>query len=235
LTQGQRQEFLKKGFLASLKRQELLTDRYPLALNWFLVVKGILRVETLYSGGVGTAGFLVKGELVSTSSESPPSFDDAHLFGLRAASDADVFVLPAAVVMSALRENAGLAVAVMEHKAERNLKLFRTIARLNNATTEQTVGRALYELGLPGEGGCRIVDKRITQKDIADALGLSREQVNKVLRLMEQRGLVTRQDRKYVLGQDFARTDGPGLSPLEADAVLSADAARWRAAHTRGE
>jgi transcriptional regulator with XRE-family HTH domain len=138
-------------------------------------------------------------------------------------------------VLSALRENTGFALAVIAHKSARNLRLFRTIARLNTATVEQSIGRTLYELGIPGEGGSRVVDKRITQQDIADALGLSREQVNKVLKMLEQKGLVTREPVGYVLGQEFSQSLAFPLSALEAEVRLEKGAEQWRASRKREE
>lgn len=232
LTNVQRTELLQRGRLVSLRRQRSLSEFVELSKYWFLLVSGVLRVEAPSSEGVATTGFLKKGDVVASFSLMEGK---AYPFELRAMLDSDVFALPAPDMYRAVQDNAAFALSVLAHKVERLGRLHRSIGRMNTASTEQAVGRTLYELSSLQEDGSNMVDKKITQKDIGDALGMSREQVNKVLKLLEQRGLVIRRDNGYEVGAEFSNSQ---LAPVEssaADRALAEQAARWRESRKKEE
>lgn len=230
LSAVQRAELFKKGKLLSLRRNELLGGAVSPASHWFLVHKGLLRVETPSADGVAAAGFLKKGDIVSARSDE--TFE-SHPFGLRAMGDCDVFALPAELITDAVRNNGELAVALLNHKTERLTRLHRNIGRMNTASTEQAVGRTLYEMSTRTESGDHVVDRRITQKDIADSLGLSREQVNKVMKLLEARGLLLKGDDGYVVGPEFSRSQIMPVENSAAAQALAAQSQRWTASRRR--
>lgn len=86
-------------------------------------------------------------------------------------------------------------------------KLIRMVRRL----TEQVRGlalqdvygrlvRLLIEQSEPGEGGERVVRHKMTQKEIADRVGSSREMINRVLKELVEGGYVaTRDDGRLVV------------------------------------
>lgn len=225
LTTSQRTELLQKGRLVSLHRGQLLSQSANLTQYWFLLVNGVLRVEAPTQDGVATTGFLKKGDVVASFS----LMEGKHYpFELRAMLDSDVFAFPAEDMCRAVQENANFALSVLAHKVERLGRLHRSIGRMNTASTEQAVGRTLYELSVMQDDGSAVVDKKITQKDIGDALGMSREQVNKVLKLLEHRGLVIRRDTGYLVGPEFSNSQLTPFDTSESEAAFAAQAELWR-------
>lgn len=72
---------------------------------------------------------------------------------------------------------------------------------------EDLVMRVLYQLTRLAPVGPGGYDKRITQSVIASYSGLSREMVNKIMRTMESRGLVRRDEDGIHVTEDFVETD----------------------------
>lgn len=223
-----RTEALKKGRLITLKRGTSLADGIDPRAYWALVVKGVLRVESYAHGSTGFGGFLTKGDLIT---EGPAIMGD-YPFGMRAVVECDIFLLPRTEMHIALANCPGFALSVVTDQANRIMRLYRNISRSNAAPTEQAVGRVLFELSTPSEQG-HVVDRRITQKDIADALGMSREQVNKVIKMLESRGLVDKGPEGYVVGPSFAVSQVMPVDAVEADLLLQAEAERWRKSRER--
>ena len=59
--------------------------------------------------------------------------------------------------------------------------------------------RVLMELSDPGEGSERVVREKLTQQDIADRVGSSREMVNRVMKDLSAGGYVALRDGRYVI------------------------------------
>lgn len=59
--------------------------------------------------------------------------------------------------------------------------------------------RVLMELSDPGEGSGRVVREKLTQQDIADRVGSSREMVNRVMKDLTAGGYVALRDGRYVI------------------------------------
>jgi len=59
--------------------------------------------------------------------------------------------------------------------------------------------RVLMELSDPGEGSERVVREKLTQQDIADRVGSSREMVNRVMKDLTAGGYVALRDGRYVI------------------------------------
>lgn len=208
LTSAQRAEVLKQSKLLTLRRQEPLSDFVRISAYWYLTVSGLLRVELSTRQGLATSGFIKKGDLTTELAGIP---DDLQELGLRAVVDSDVMCMPLELMRATMCANSEFATEVFRGTHSRLRKLYVGVGRMNSAPADVTVGRTLFELSQPAEDGTRIVDGRITQKEIAGAVGLSREQVNKVIRQLEQRGLLVRAQEGYVVDQAFSTSK---LSPL---------------------
>ena len=59
--------------------------------------------------------------------------------------------------------------------------------------------RVLMELSEPGQGSERVVREKLTQQDIADRVGSSREMVNRVMKDLTSGGYVSVRDGHYVI------------------------------------
>lgn len=228
LSAAERAKVRAAGRLAMLRRQEALD--FASTQCWVLVVSGILKVETGLSGGApACGGFLKKGEL-SYLGASPGACEGVR-FGLRAVLNADVYVIDPEVLQALALTNATLASALLADAMKRVQRLYANVAQVTTTATamELSVGRTLYELSTPADDGRNVVDKRISQREIAESLGLSREQVNRVLRQMEQRGLVTKGVQGYTLDAAVAPERSAPASAGEMAALSNA----WRASRER--
>ena len=89
------------------------------------------------------------------------------------------------------------------------LHLFRKLSRMSRRLTEQVksfalqdvygrMARVLTELS-DAAGNERIVRDKLTQQDIADRVGASREMVNRVMKDLTAGGYVTVRDGRYVI------------------------------------
>lgn len=225
LDSGQRTRVLQAGKLTCLRRQDVLPAE--LATSWILVVTGILRIETTSQGELATGGFLKKGEFTFFGREKPKEGTNDAQFALRAVLATDVLAVPADLVHDMALDNPRLAMGLLSDTLDRAHRLYRNIAHITSAQSpEHSVSRTLFELSTPREDGSNLVDRRISQREIAESLGLSREQVNKVLRSMEQRGLVLKDTDGYALHKDVVPS---GLAPLALpDGSYDVLSAAWR-------
>ncbi len=93
--------------------------------------------------------------------------------------------------------------------------VLKLIARVRHVTEQlrsmatkdayERVAALLNELAVD-EGGARVIDKGITQQEIADRVGATREMVNHVIRELERGGFVVRdRDRRMVLAKELPK------------------------------
>jgi len=236
----QKARLLHAGKLVSLRRQAALPQEY--LHSWLLVMTGILRVETECARQPATAGFLKKNEFTFFGRGVADISDSLTRFSVRAVLATDILAVPADVMHDMMVSNSRLATAMLYSTLDRAHKLYQNVAQITSTTnTEVAVGRTLFQLSTPREDGRNVVDRRISQREIAESLGLSREQVNKVMRQMETRGLVQKDDTGYALGDEITPTNLAPLMPPESDydemqqtwrASREREAAELRAART---
>lgn len=215
--------------LVMLKRQSTLEN--PLLQQVVLVVSGILRIEAIQEGGLkGCAGFLKKGEMCYFG-DGLDAYKENATFELKAVLDCDLYVMQPDVLLSLVSKNPTLAVTVISHALARVRKLYAKVAQSTSTgvTPEMIVGHTLRSLSTTSEDGQAIVDKRISQREIAESLGLTREQVNRVLRQMEQRGAVTKGIHGYTLDIESSEQAQSPASPGEVLALSQL----WKASRER--
>ena len=93
-------------------------------------------------------------------------------------------------------------VAVLLKHPEISLKLIRNLIRVARGLNENVrslalldvygrVARVLIELAVEQEDGKLVIPEKLTQKDIANRVGASREMINRILRDLSQGGYVT--------------------------------------------
>jgi CRP/FNR family transcriptional regulator, cyclic AMP receptor protein len=100
--------------------------------------------------------------------------------------------------------------AVVAAQPDFALHLMRKLTRMVRRATEQVKSlalqdvygrmvRVLMELSDPAEGSQRVVREKLTQQDIADRVGSSREMVNRVMKDLTTGGYVSVRDGRYVV------------------------------------
>ena len=202
--------FLKASRNIQLKKKEVLFTVGSLHTDFYVIGNGMLRVEV---SGASPAGLTHAGFLGQHSIVAEPTENGQFRATMRvtAVLDACIFAVPIKVIHEVIHRYPVIGIALIRQQLRENQKLFRQIARLNAATPERAVGRAMYDIaGIDGHGD-RVVDKRIKQADLAAATGMSREQVNRVLKALTAQGLVLKTDEGYKIDESFGPTN---YSPL---------------------
>lgn len=174
--------------------------------DFYLVGSGILRVDVSApcQGGLTHAGFLNRHSIVAEPTETGQF---KATMRVTAVLDASVFAIPISVMHALVHRYPEIGILLIQQQLRENQKLLHHIARLNTASPERAVGRVMYDIAGIGGRGERVVDKRIKQGDLAAATGMSREQVNKVLRVLAGQGLVLKTEEGYMVDESFGPTD----------------------------
>ncbi|MET0209762.1 MAG: Crp/Fnr family transcriptional regulator, partial [Burkholderiaceae bacterium] len=100
-----------------------------------------------------------------------------------------------------------VAAGLLELVLKRTATLRKQLRQVGSTSTERLVSGVLFELTQVAPAGTGCYDKRISQSIIASYSGLSREQVNKTMRNLEERGLVTRDEHAVHVPGGFAPTN----------------------------
>lgn len=203
--------------LVMLKRQGTLDP--TLTTQTVLVVSGIVRIEAVQEGGLkGCAGFIKKGEMCYLG--EGVAYQGPERFELKAVLDCDLYLMDPQILLRVVSNNPTLAALMLSYNLGRIRQLYAKIGQSTSTgvTPEQVVGQTLRVLSTPADNGKPVVDKRISQREIAESLGLTREQVNRVLKQMEQRGAVTKGAHGYTLDLEDGQRHAPA-SPGELQAL----------------
>jgi CRP/FNR family transcriptional regulator, cyclic AMP receptor protein len=155
-----------------------------------VLLRGRLRtVTSLPDGREHLLRWIEPGEVVgiaSVLSDLPLQVD------LISSGSGEVLLIPGGVFIAALRNNAAAALAVARLLATRYSELFDHVAAQAQARLQDRVVAALAHLAV--ENGEPLPDGRlrlrVTQQDVSDAVGASRQRVNEALRGLQRDGLV---------------------------------------------
>jgi CRP/FNR family cyclic AMP-dependent transcriptional regulator len=114
-------------------------------------------------------------------------------------ADTQVLLVPGSEVRAALRQHPAAALEALSHLAGLVETLTEELAEARTLRLEDRVHRHLLRLGR----GRREV--QVTQQALADALGASRERVNRALKALEQQGALSRHRGRIELGGEPVR------------------------------
>ncbi len=193
-----------------------------------VVLQAGAAVESLYCVGSGLLRVVVPGPndaAVTTSFLSP---DDLHLgapltgprppsdLSLVAALPSSVYLMPLWTLQRLCAHYPEVPQVLLQTQLRQMGALRKQIRRRTTLSAERLVGRVLQELTELAPEGEQAFDRRISQGVIASYAGLSRPMVNKVLRDLEERGLVQR-DGDAVHVQDDPAFDSDFHAPLVLD------------------
>ncbi len=174
----------------------------------FLLHAGIVRVEMPAREGPACVGFLTAGDLIVEKLSGQSWTAEASY---EAVVDATVFKMPTFLLRNLMQAHAEVTSVFVDSCLDRVTKLRRQLRRMQQDSMDSSLGRTLYELSSRSPDGRRIVDKRITQATLADFVGLSREQVNKLMKSLREQGVLDKTEEGYVVSDVFQDT---GLTPL---------------------
>lgn len=207
----------KKEFLGAcpwvpVKRGERLIDMGE-SYGWgILLLEGFLRLETGdHESEMSTSSILKPGDALMES----VTVDTIQAgYRITAITSSSYYKVPSVWLRQFLWHRPALALITLDVISQKIEKLRRQIARINASSSIETIGRFLYELAVTDSLGRPLLDKRLPQKDLADMLNLSREEINRKLKLLETAGLAVKTAEGWVLSTSLESKYPAPLMPL---------------------
>ena len=184
------------GNTRAFRAQTILLNEGDLGGSLYIVLEGRLRA---YASSP-------EGRDVVLSEHGPGEYvGELSLDGATRSASVKTLEATTCCVVQAVQLPAFLA----EHP-EFALHLTQKLTRMVRRLTEQVKSlalqdvygrmvRVLMELSDPGQGSERVVREKLTQQDIADRVGSSREMVNRVMKDLTSGGYVAVRDGHYVI------------------------------------
>ncbi len=171
----------------------------------FFVASGRIRIET----PVGPAAFALTGALrpLEIYIEQLGQAQYAASNTLRAMMASTVNVIPLSVLQSLVLKYPDVGFELLQHGFGGVKRLRQGLRRVKSEPARTQVARTLYDVAVPTSDGGRVLERGITQSDLADFTGLSREAVNKELRLLSEASLVRKSSRGMEIDPLLASTD----------------------------
>lgn len=195
------------------RRNQVVLEDGATTTKVYCVAEGLLRLVGTGARDHGpiTTDFIRSGDFFMCESLMDDSYTtDAELV---AALPSAVYEVPIPTLRKICLSYPMVALGLFEHAQKRATVLRGQIKRIASASSERLIGGILHELTELAPAGDGRYDKRITQGVIASYSGLSREQVNKTMRVLESRGLVRKDELGVQVPDEFGTTDFGDLNP----------------------
>jgi CRP/FNR family transcriptional regulator len=156
--------------------------------HFVIVVSGLVRVYVAAPDGrTLTVRYCRRGDILGAFSLFAERF--VMPATTQALVDSDLLVLRPDVVRRCAREDGRVALALLVELSERVSAFVNEISESAFLTVRQRIGRHLLDLASEQQRGADLV-ARISQQDLADAVGTVREVVVRVLRELREEGTV---------------------------------------------
>lgn len=188
LTQAQAELVAQAVVKCRYKRGELIVEQGKKSNCLAIVLTGRARVVTTDERGREVIlATLHPGDYVGEMSliDNLP-----HSATVRAEVQTDVLILGRPEFVRCLPENSSMAYAVMKGLVQRLRHADRKIESLALMDVYGRVARVLLELAQPDADGRPMIRQRVSRQDVAKMIGASREMVSRVMKDLEDRGLI---------------------------------------------
>ncbi len=188
LTQAQAESVAAAVIKRRYKRGECIVEQDKQSNFLAIVLTGRARVVTADARGREVILATMKpGDYVGEMSliDNQP-----HSATVRAEVQTDVLILGRPEFARCLPENTSLAYAVMKGLVQRLREADRKIESLALMDVYGRVARALLEFAQPDKDGRLLIRGRVSRQDVAKMIGASREMVSRVMKDLEDRGLI---------------------------------------------
>lgn len=169
----------------------------------YYVNRGSLKVSKLLEGGqTATLSLHIPGDLFG---EPDPLGGAVHQFEAKALEDSEIGIIPQKELDLIIRSNADFAVeymgwmALMQRTAQGKLRdlllhgksgaLCSLLLRLSN----------MYGAGGTGKDARLMIGKRITNLEMAEMIGSTRESVNRILNELKDQGVISTERGRIIL------------------------------------
>ena len=184
---------------AYTKGQMILLED-DLGQTFFVIAEGSVKITRLSDAGrevilamLGESDFFGEMSLLDGAGRS------ANVVALEAS---EVLTLARNDFLDILQQYPKISISLLEELTQRIRKSDQQIESLSLSDVEQRIGitliRLAEELGTIKQGNVKIKNLPY-QQDIANMAGTSRETVSRTFKLLEEKGLVTREGRKLTI------------------------------------
>jgi len=119
-----------------------------------------------------------------------------------AAQSSDLVVMAKSDFQATLAENFDISLYLMRSLVQRLRSADRTIESLALLDVYGRVARLLLDMAETGPNGEKIVRKKPSRQDIAKMIGASREMVSRVMKDLQQQGLIVEDGDLLILHED---------------------------------
>jgi CRP-like cAMP-binding protein len=124
--------------------------------------------------------------------------NEPHSATVRAEVQTDMLILGRAEFARCLPENSSLSYAIMRGLVQRLRSADRQIESLALLDVYGRVARSLLDMA-EDEGDIKIIRNKVSRQDMAKIVGASREMVSRVMKDLEDRGMVETQENGSVI------------------------------------
>ena len=201
LTNEQAQAVADSVVKRRFRRGELVVEQGRKSNALFILLNGRARVLTSDSRGREVIlAVLEAGDYVGEMSLID---NEPHSATVRAEVQTDMLVLARADFARCLPENSSLSYGVMRGLVRRLRNADRQIESLALLDVYGRVARTLLEMA-EQDGEQKIIRNKVSRQDLAKIVGASREMVSRVMKDLEERGMVQTQENGSVIIKELA-------------------------------
>ncbi|MDP4300893.1 MULTISPECIES: Crp/Fnr family transcriptional regulator [Sphaerotilaceae] len=185
------------------RRGEIIVEQGRKSDALFILLSGRARVVT--SDSRGREVILAVLEPGDYLGEMSLIDNEPHSATVRAEVQTDVLVLGRGEFAACLPENSSLSYAILRGLVGRLRNADRQIESLALLDVYGRVARALLDMATD-EDGQRMIRSKVSRQDLAKVVGASREMVSRVMKDLEERGLIETQENGWVVLTDRLTT-----------------------------
>jgi CRP-like cAMP-binding protein len=178
------------------RRGEIIVEQGRKSDALFILLSGRARVIT--SDARGREVILAVLEAGDYLGEMSLIDNEPHSATVRAEVQTDVLVLGRAEFSTCLPDNSSLSYAILRGLVARLRNADRQIESLALLDVYGRVARALLDMA-EDEEGQRVIRSKVSRQDLAKVVGASREMVSRVMKDLEERGLIETQENGWVV------------------------------------
>ena len=196
LTNDQAQGIADAVVKRRFRRGEIIVEHMRKSNSLFILLTGRARVLTSDSRGREVIlAVLQPGDYVGEMSLID---NEPHSATVRAEIQTDMLVLARPDFARCLPENSSLSYAILRGLVQRLRNADRQIESLALLDVYGRVARTLLDMA-EDQGELKIIRNKVSRQDLAKVVGASREMVSRVMKDLEERGMVETQENGSVI------------------------------------
>jgi CRP-like cAMP-binding protein len=204
LTNDQAQSIADSVVKRRYRRGEIIVEHGRKSNALYILLTGRARVLTSDSRGREVIlAVLQPGDYVGEMSLID---NEPHSATVRAEVQTDMLVLGRAEFARCLPENSSLSYAILRGLVQRLRNADRQIESLALLDVYGRVARSLLDMA-EQEGDTLLIRNKVSRQDMAKIVGASREMVSRVMKDLEERGVIHTQENGSVIIKERIATD----------------------------